>query len=71
MHFINEYVETIILLSDSSYGYHYDNILITKGWIGRRIGIPQRIRVTAWNKTHSNYTEYVKSERVAMNATDF
>ena len=37
-----------------------------KGCIGRRIGIPQRIRVTTWNQKHINYTKCVKSERVGM-----
>ena len=33
-----------------NFKYFLDNILITKGCIGRRIGIPQRIRVTTWNQ---------------------
>lgn len=55
-----------ILHSDRASGYHHDNILITKGCIGRRIGIPQRIRVTTWNQTHINYTKCVKCERVGV-----
>ena len=59
-------VGTIHSLQRFSPGYHRDNILITKGCIGRRIGIPQRIRVTTWNQTHINYAECVKSERVGV-----
>ena len=59
-------VGTIHSLQRYSPGYHRDNILITKGCIGRRIGIPQRIRVTTWNQIHINYTKCVKSERVGM-----
>lgn len=55
-----------ILYSDSAPGYHCDNNLITKGCIGRRIGITQRIRVTAWNQKHINYTKCVNSERVGI-----
>ena len=57
------YVETIHSVQRFSPGYHRDNILITKGCIGRRIGIPQRIRVTTWNQAYINYTKCVKSER--------
>jgi len=42
------------------------NILITKGCIGRRIGILQRIRVTSWNQAHINYTKCVNSDRVGI-----
>jgi len=56
----------IILHGDPAPGYHCDNILITKGCIGRRIGIPQGIRVTTWIQTHINYTKCVKSERVGI-----
>ena len=56
----------IILHGDPAPGYHCDNILITKGCIGRRIGIPRGIRVTAWIQMHINYTKCVKSERVGM-----
>ena len=59
-------VGTIHSLQRFSPGYHRDNILITKGCIGRRIGIPQRIRVTTWNQKHINYTKCVKSERVGI-----
>ena len=59
----------IILHGDPAPGYHCDNILITKGCIGRRIGIPQRIRVTTWNQKHMNYKKCVKSERVGMTLT--
>ena len=59
---------TIHSLQRFSPGYHRDNILITKGCIGRRIGIPQRIRVTTWNQKHINYTKCVKSERVGVSA---
>ena len=59
-------VGTIHSLQRFSPGYHRDNILITKGCIGRRIGIPQRIRVTTWNQKHINYTKCVKSNRVGM-----
>ena len=62
----NIYVETIQSPQRFSPGYHHDNILITKGRIGRRIGIPQRIRVTTWNQTHINYTKCVKYERVGI-----
>ena len=56
-------METIHSVQRFSPGYHRDNILITKGCIGRRIGIPQRIRVTTWNQAYINYTKCVKSER--------
>ena len=59
-------LKPFILHGDQAPGYHRDNILITKGCIGRRIGIPQRIRVTTWNQTHINYTKCVKPERVGM-----
>jgi hypothetical protein len=58
----------LILHGNSTHGYHCDNKLITKGWIGRRIGMPQRIRVTTWNQAHSNYTECVKFERIVLTA---
>ena len=61
-------VGTIHSLQRFSPGYHRDNILITKGCIGRRIGIPQRIRVTTWNQAYINYTKCVKRERVGMSA---
>ena len=57
-----------ILHGDQASGYHRDNILITKGSIGRRIGIPQRFRVTTWNQRHINYTKCVKYERVGIKA---
>lgn len=56
-----------ILRGSKASGYHPDNILITKGCTGRRIGIPQRIRVTTRNRTHRNYTKCVKSDRVGIN----
>ena len=62
-------VGTIHSLQRFSPGYHRDNILITKGCIGRRIGIPQRIRVTTWNQKHINYTKCVKSNRVGIKST--
>lgn len=62
----NEHVETIHSPSDSVPGYHHDNKMITEGCTGRRIGVPQRIRVTTWNQTHINYTKCVKSERVGI-----
>ena len=46
--------------------YHPDNKMITGGCTGNGIGMPQRIRVTTWNRTHINYTECVKSERVGI-----
>ena len=55
-----------ILPGDSASGYHCDNILITKGCIGRRIGIPQRIRVAIWNQAHIKHAKRVKSERVGI-----
>ena len=64
----NANVETIHSPRQVNPGDHRDNILITKGCIGRRIGIPQRIRVTTWNQKHINYTKCVKSERVGITA---
>lgn len=46
--------------------YHPDNRMITGGCTGSGIGMPQRIRAITWNRTHINYTECVKSERVGM-----
>ena len=57
-----------ILRGDQAPGYHCDNKLITNGCTGRRIGVPQRIRVTTWNQAHINYTNCVKSERMGMSA---
>ena len=46
--------------------YHPDNRMITGGCTGSGIGMPQRTRAITWNRTHINYTECVKSERVGM-----
>ena len=40
--------------------------MITGGCTGSGIGMPQRIRAITWNRTHINYTECVKSERVGI-----
>ena len=46
--------------------YHPDNRMITGGCTGSGIGMTQRIRAITWNRTHINYTECVKSERVGI-----
>ena len=60
-------MEILKLLQQNSLPcYHPDNRMITGGCTGSGIGMPQRIRAITWNRTHINYTECVKSERVGM-----
>lgn len=60
-------VEILKLLQQNSLPcYHPDNKMITGGCTGSGIGMPQRIRAITWNRTHINYTECVKSERVGI-----
>lgn len=60
-------VESLKPLQQSSLPcYHPDNRMITGGYTGNGIGMPQRIRAITWNRTHINYTECVKSERVGI-----
>ena len=60
-------MEILKLLQQNSLPcYRADNKMITGVCAGSGIGIPQRIRAITWNRTHINYTECVKSERVGV-----
>ena len=62
----NIYVNLPIPHSAQPSCYHPDNKMIKRGCTGRRIGVPQRIRVTPWTTAHRNYTIFVKFSRVGI-----